>query len=167
MIIVKEIKEQLTNGQLVAGSKLPSVRQLAETFSCSKNTVLKAYSELEKAHLIYAIPQSGFYIVNDFKRPDNQPDVIDFLSAGPDKQLLPYMDFQHCLNQAIDTYKEELFTYSDQQGLPSLRTEIVKNLSTFTSIYRTRACCHRLRFTTSDSPSNSPSFSKRQKKYPD
>lgn len=128
MIIVKEIKEQLTNGQLVAGSKLPSVRQLAETFSCSKNTVLKAYSELEKAHLIYAIPQSGFYIVNDFKRPDNQPDVIDFLSAGPDKQLLPYMDFQHCLNQAIDTYKEELFTYSDQQGLPSLRTEIVKNL---------------------------------------
>lgn len=128
MNIVEEIKEQLTNGQLIAGSKLPSVRQLAETCSCSKNTVLKAYSELEKEHIIYAIPQSGYYIVNDFKRPDNQPDVIDFLPAGPDKQLLPYMDFQHCLNQAIETYKEELFTYSNLQGLPSLRTEIVKNL---------------------------------------
>ena len=128
MNIAEEIKQQLTNGLLAAGDKLPSVRQLAETTNCSKNTVLKAYSELEKEHIIYPIPQSGYYIVNDFKQPDEHSDVIDFLSAGPDKQLLPYKDFQHCLNQAIETYKEELFTYSDLQGLPSLRTEITKNL---------------------------------------
>lgn len=126
--IVEEIKQQLTNGNLIAGSKLPSVRQLSEKFSCSKNTVIKAYNELEKEHLIYAIPQSGYYIVNDFKMPDNQLHVIDFLSAGPDKHLLPYIEFQHCLNQAIEKYKEEIFTYSDQQGFYSLRTEIAKNL---------------------------------------
>lgn len=126
--IVEEIKSQLTNGDLVAGSKLPSVRQLSEKFSCSKNTVIKAYSELEKEHLIYAISKSGYYIVNEFKFPDDKPDVIDFISAGPDKHLLPYIEFQHCLNQAIEKYKEEIFTYSDHQGLYSLRTEIVKNL---------------------------------------
>lgn len=126
--IVEEIKNQLTNGDLVAGSKLPSVRQLSEKFSCSKNTVIKAYSELEKEHLIYSIPQSGYYIVNEFKNPDNNPAVIDFLSAGPDKNLIPYIEFQHCLNQAIEKYKEDIFTYSDHQGLYSLRTEIVKNL---------------------------------------
>jgi DNA-binding transcriptional MocR family regulator len=128
MKIVEEIKQQLTHGNLAAGNKLPSVRQLSEKFSCSKNTVLKAYSELEKEHLIYTIPQSGHYIVNEFKLPHDQPDEIDFLSAGPDKHLLPYIDFQHCLNQAIEKFKEEIFTYSDQQGLHSLRTEIVKNL---------------------------------------
>ena len=125
--IVEEIMQQLTNGDLVAGNKLPSVRQLSEKFRCSKNTVIKAYSELQKQHLIYAIPQSGYYIVNEFKRLDEQPAVIDFLSAGPDKQLLPYIEFQHCLNQAIEKFKEEIFTYSDRQGLPSLRTEIVNN----------------------------------------
>lgn len=126
--IVEEIKNQLTNGTLVAGSKLPSVRQLSESFCCSKNTVIKAYSELEKEHLVYAIPQSGYYIVNDHKISEDNPEMIDFLSAGPDKNLIPYEEFQHCLNQAIEKYKEDIFTYTDQQGFHSLRTEIVKNL---------------------------------------
>ncbi|OCA92090.1 PLP-dependent aminotransferase family protein [Pseudobacillus wudalianchiensis] len=126
--IAEEIKSQLTNGTLVAGSKLPSVRQLSEEFRCSKNTVIKAYSELEKEHLVYAIPQSGYYVVNEFKISAHDPAVIDFLSAGPDKNLIPYTEFQHCLNQAIEKYKEDIFTYSDHQGFHSLRTEIVKNL---------------------------------------
>lgn len=126
--IVEEIKNQLTNGILVAGSKLPSVRQLSETFSCSKNTVIKAYSELEKEHLVYAIPQSGYYIVNEFALSAEDPTIVDFLSAGPDNHLIPYLEFQHCLNQAIEMYKKDIFTYSDHQGFYSLRTEIVKNL---------------------------------------
>jgi hypothetical protein len=32
--------------------------------------------------------------------------VIDFLSAGPDKNVMPYVEFQHCMNQAIDHFKE-------------------------------------------------------------
>lgn len=51
--VVENIKEQLANGVLIAGSKLPSVRQLSEKFSCSKNTVIRAYNELEKEHLIF------------------------------------------------------------------------------------------------------------------
>ncbi|MDQ6595311.1 PLP-dependent aminotransferase family protein [Bacillus salipaludis] len=126
--IVEEIKNQLTDGTLVAGSKLPSVRQLSEKFCCSKNTVIKAYSELEKEHLVYAIPQSGYYIVNEFNISANDHTIIDFLSAGPDINLIPYIEFQHCLNQAIEKYKKDIFTYSDHQGFHSLRTEIVKNL---------------------------------------
>lgn len=126
--IVKDIKNQLANGDLLAGSKLPSVRQMSEKFSCSKNTVIKAYDELEKEHLIFSIPKSGYYVVNEFQRIDSRRTTIDFLSAGPDKNIMPYIDFQHCINQAIDTYKEELFTYSDQQGFYSLRVQLVKYL---------------------------------------
>ncbi|MED3575581.1 PLP-dependent aminotransferase family protein [Cytobacillus praedii] len=133
--IMEEIKRRLVDGSLIAGSKLPSVRQLTEEFSCSKTTVIKAYTELEKEHLIFSVPKSGYYVVNEYKNETHANEGIDFLSAGPDKNLIPYIDFQHCMNQAIDMYKEELFTYSDQQGLYSLRVQIVKylqNLQVFT-----------------------------------
>lgn len=127
--IVKDIKNQLLNGYLQAGSKLPSVRQMSEKFSCSKNTVIKAYDELEKEHLIFSIPKSGYYVVNEFQRLDSKRTTIDFFYLLVlIKNIMPYIDFQHCINQAIDTYKEELFTYSDQQGFYSLRIQLVKYL---------------------------------------
>lgn len=133
--VMEEVKLQLANGSLSAGSKLPSVRQLSERFSCSKNTVIKAYDELEKEHLIYSVPKSGYYVVNELPNTAEKNEEIDFLSAGPDKSVLPYVEIQHCMNQAIEQYKEELFTYSDQQGLYSLRVQLVKylqNLQVFT-----------------------------------
>ncbi|WP_042347716.1 PLP-dependent aminotransferase family protein [Bacillus massiliigorillae] len=128
MEIMNKIKMQLKVGSLVAGSKLPSVRQLSEDLSCSKNTVIKAYTELEKEHLIYSVPKSGYYVVNEFQNVTNEYDVIDFLSAGPDKNVMPIIEFQHCMNKAIEQYKEEILTYSDQQGLYSLRVQLVKYL---------------------------------------
>ncbi|MEG0385306.1 MAG: PLP-dependent aminotransferase family protein [Solibacillus sp.] len=128
--IMEEIKQQLADGSLIAGSKLPSVRQLSEHFSCSKNTIIKAYAELEKEHFIYSVPKSGYYVVNDFQKVADEMEVIDFLAAGPDKNVMPYVEFQHCMNQAINQYKEELFTYSDQQGLYPLRVQLVKYLQT-------------------------------------
>ncbi|SHF36364.1 DNA-binding transcriptional regulator, MocR family, contains an aminotransferase domain [Seinonella peptonophila] len=133
--IMEEMKHRLANKTLIAGSKLPSVRQLSEHFSCSKNTVIKAYEELEKEHIIYSVPKSGYYVVSELQNTTNENDVIDFLSAGPDKNVMPYVEFQHCINQAIEQYKEELFTYSDQQGLYSLRVQLTKylqNLQVFT-----------------------------------
>lgn len=135
MEIMEKVKLQLTEGTLTSGKKLPSIRQLSEQFSCSKNTVIKAYEELEKEHLVYSIPKSGYFIVSDYQSTMAENEVIDFLSAGPDKDAMPYKDFQHCLNQAIEQYKEELFTYSDPQGLYSLRLQLVKylqNLQIFT-----------------------------------
>ncbi|BDH62796.1 GntR family transcriptional regulator [Lysinibacillus sp. PLM2] len=128
---IKEyIKLQMSDGTLIAGSKLPSVRRLSEHFSCSKSTIIQAYMELEKEHLIYSVPKSGYYVVSKFQSTSNENEVIDFLSAGPDKKVMPYIEYQHCLNQAIQQYKETLFTYSDPQGLYTLRQELVKYLQT-------------------------------------
>ncbi|AFH60634.1 aminotransferase-like domain-containing protein [Paenibacillus caseinilyticus] len=128
--IMDVIRGQMTSGQLRAGNKLPSIRQLSERFSCSKNTIIRALNELEKEHLIYSVPKSGYYVVNESQssHSDIMNKKIDFLSAGPDKEAMPYLDFQHCLNQAIDMYKDELFNYSDQQGFYSLRLQLVKHL---------------------------------------
>ena len=126
--ILDWVKQQIEDEKLKTGDKLPSIRQLAEQFHCSKNTVVKGLLELEKQHIVYAKPKSGYYLVDDYPTSVQQEFDIDFLSAGPDKRIMPYEDFQHCMNQAIDHYKEQLFTYSDQQGLLSLRKEVAKYL---------------------------------------
>lgn len=126
--ILEWVKQQIEDEKFKTGDKLPSIRLLAEQFQCSKNTVVKALHELEKQHIIYAKPKSGYYVVDHYKTTGPDESVIDFLSAGPDKRIMPYEDFQHCINQAIDHYKEQLFTYNEQQGIFSLRKELVKYL---------------------------------------
>lgn len=129
--IMKTIEQRIQEGEFKPGSKLPSVRKVSETFRCSKSTVIKAYDELQKKHMIYSVPKSGYFVVDRIRSRSSQSqpeEEIDFCSAGPDRNAMPYRDFQHCINQAIDLYKEEMFTYSDIQGLPALRTQLARQL---------------------------------------
>ncbi|MEI2665747.1 aminotransferase-like domain-containing protein [Rossellomorea sp. LJF3] len=129
--IIHYIEMLAESGRLKPGTRLPSIRSLAGEFSCSLNTVIKAYKELEFSHKIYAVSKSGYYLVEDFpykKQPDPEAPVYDFLSAGPDKHAMPYLDYKHCMNQAIDRYKEDMFTYSELLGLSTLREELARHL---------------------------------------
>ncbi|MEW4307013.1 PLP-dependent aminotransferase family protein [Rossellomorea marisflavi] len=126
--IVDWVMHELDQNRLHSGMKLPSVRSLATQFQCSKNTVVKALEVLKQSHILYPKEKSGYFVVDDYKKPLTSNGQIDFLSAGPDPDVLPYEDFQHCMNQAIDRYKEQLFTYNDVEGLPSLRNELVRYL---------------------------------------
>lgn len=127
--IIKEIQRRIAEGRLRPGGKLPSIRAFSKEFSCSINTVVRAYSELEKEHKVYSVPKSGYFLLEN--RPAEMTknnDVIDFLTAGPDIHNMPYRDFQHCINQAIEYYKEDMFQYSDPMGLPTLRIQLSKQL---------------------------------------
>ncbi|MFD0697928.1 PLP-dependent aminotransferase family protein [Paenibacillus sp. GCM10027628] len=129
--ILSDMEQKISEGGYRPGQKLPSVRDAAELYGCSISTITRAYAELEKRHTIYSIPQSGFYVVD---KPGNwgtgtKGDTIDFASASPDLNVFPYLDFQHCLNKAIDTYKYNLFTYGEPQGLETLRRTLVSHLA--------------------------------------
>ncbi|TDF94757.1 PLP-dependent aminotransferase family protein [Paenibacillus piri] len=131
MSILSDMEQQITEGRYRSGQKLPSVRNAAKSYGCSVSTIIRAYAELEKRHMIYSISQSGYYVV---EKPGDGEDrmesqIIDFASASPDVNLFPYLDFQHCLNKAIDTYKYHLFTYGDPKGLESLRHTLVSHLA--------------------------------------
>lgn len=129
--VMNHIERQVDSRELKPGKKLPSIRSMAKQFDCSVNTIIKAYSELEKKHIIYSVPKSGYYIVERVPSGhvgSTDTGIIDFLSAGPDKKAMPYRDYQHCINQAIEVYKEEMFTYSETQGLYSLREELARHL---------------------------------------
>lgn len=126
---IHEIEKRMEEGLLKPGDRLPSIRQLSKELQCSVNTVIKAYDELEKMHRIYSVPKSGYFMVGSQQSKNSFfSERIDFSAAGPDPSQMPYRDFQHCMNQAIERYKEEMFHYSEPLGLASLRKQLSKQL---------------------------------------
>ena len=49
--IVETIIKDIQNGTLKKGSKLPSIRQLSQTYACSKDTAQRALLELQVSKL--------------------------------------------------------------------------------------------------------------------
>ncbi|MDF2835132.1 MAG: transcriptional regulator, GntR family with aminotransferase domain [Paenibacillus sp.] len=131
MSILSDMENRIREGRYAPGQRLPSVRDAAEEYGCSVSTIVRAYAELEKRHDIYSIPQSGYYVVErpGARRDDGDGKIIDFATVLPDLDAFPYIDFQHCLNKAIDIYKHDLFTYGDPKGLASLRQTLVSHLA--------------------------------------
>lgn len=128
--LLGELEARIRNGTPKPGGKLPSIRSLAQQHGCSNATALAALEELERRHLIYAVPRSGYYVVH--AKPSREPDrrrPVNFTASAPDPALFPYLDFQHCINKAIDTYKNDLFVYGSAAGLPPLLTVLRKQLA--------------------------------------
>lgn len=55
--IVEKIKADIVAGKLKGGDKLPSVREIAESFKVNPNTVQRVFMELEREGVAY--PQRG------------------------------------------------------------------------------------------------------------
>jgi len=118
--IVDYINNEISKGSIKCGEKMPTIRDLSEKFQCSKQTAVHAYEKLQSSHVVYSIPQSGYYLVDKKKIHKESNKIIDFSSGAPDESILCYEDFQHCINQAIDVYKVTLFNYSSPKGLKEL-----------------------------------------------
>ena len=60
--IVDQVKSMSASGALRAGEALPSIRPLAEELRLNRNTVAKAYAELESLGVIETIPGRGCFL---------------------------------------------------------------------------------------------------------
>lgn len=60
--IVDQVKAAAASGALQAGESLPSIRPLAEELRVNRNTVAKAYSELESLGIIETQPGRGSFL---------------------------------------------------------------------------------------------------------
>lgn len=132
--VISHIKKEIASGRLNPGCRLPSIREMASIFSCNKTTIIRAYKGLEMEHLLYAKPKSGYYVVESRDLASLKPpvkNIIDFTPAAPDVEALPYLEFQHSINKAIDIYKDSLFSYTDPKGLGSLRKTLAKYMQNF------------------------------------
>jgi GntR family transcriptional regulator len=60
--IVDQVKAAAASGALRPGEALPSIRPLAEELRVNRNTVAKAYAELESLGIIESLPGRGCFL---------------------------------------------------------------------------------------------------------
>src|SRR4029077_889412 len=66
--VVDQIKAAAASGTVQTGEPLPSIRPLAEELRVNRNTIAKAYAELESQGVIETIPGKGCFL-----KPNNSP----------------------------------------------------------------------------------------------
>jgi GntR family transcriptional regulator len=60
--VVDQVRYAAASGALRAGEPLPSIRPLAEELRVNRNTIAKAYAELESQGVIETIPGKGCFL---------------------------------------------------------------------------------------------------------
>src|SRR5499425_2058502 len=60
--VVEQIKAAAASGALKTGEALPCIRPLAEELRVNRNTIAKAYSELESMGVIETVPGKGCFL---------------------------------------------------------------------------------------------------------
>ena len=60
--LVDQVKAAAASGALRPGEALPSIRPLAEELHLNRNTIAKAYSELESLGVIETLPGKGCFL---------------------------------------------------------------------------------------------------------
>jgi GntR family transcriptional regulator len=62
--VVDQVKSAVASGSMRAGDALPSIRPLAEELRVNRNTIAKAYTELEHQGVIETLAGKGCFITS-------------------------------------------------------------------------------------------------------
>ena len=95
--VIDYLRNAIESGVFQSGDKLPSIRQLSERLSVSKNTVIRAYQELEAIGVIEAVSKSGYRVLATIEEKIETvaPSEVDLL--GVCKEILSYPDYRELL----------------------------------------------------------------------
>ncbi|WP_298507861.1 PLP-dependent aminotransferase family protein [uncultured Kordia sp.] len=149
--IASHIEEDILNGVLQLGDKLPSVRMFSKQHNVSASTIFQAYYALESKGLIEARPKSGYYVMYQPKKytasfEDSSQEeiptihelttdamisyIVDLLSsddytrlssAQPDLSLLPTASLQKSIKSALTALGADILNYDHPTGNVTLR----------------------------------------------
>ena len=140
-----QVIEHIEEGELPRGSRLPTVRDLAEQLSVTRVTVHNAYSDLQAEGWIEAtvgrgtfvmgppIPQDPRELVDgrlspevmlgDMQRLHQMPGVLSLAMADAHSELFPAAEFLREI-QLLSSQAPSLFEYGIHRGDPILRQEL-------------------------------------------
>jgi GntR family transcriptional regulator len=113
--LVDQIRLAAAAGKLRTGEPLPSIRPLAEELRVNRNTVAKAYAELESQGVIETIPGKGCFLKeNDspFTRPVRQK----LLQVEIDEAVVMAHHLQVDREKFLALVKERLDYFERQSG---------------------------------------------------
>lgn len=142
------IKNEIREGKLPCGEKLPSSRALAEYLQVSRSTVCLAYEQLLSEGYIDSKPYRGYFVceiselqkmelkqertagkVNITKTESNEPNVnIDFSPNAVDMRYFPFDTWRRISKNVLMNDNGELFSMGHPQGEYTLRKTIAAYL---------------------------------------
>lgn len=152
--IAKVLEEQIGNGTLKTGDKLPSLRSVQKMYNVSLNTAKQVFWELESKSLVDSRPQSGYFVspaaqrkralpsvgkINATNREHQPQDLItkvfdtlydkeitQFSLGLPDQSLLPIAKLNKGIINAVRNMKDGGVSYEPVQGNLNLRRTVAK-----------------------------------------
>ena len=145
--LYKSIKNDILQGVLRAGEKLPSKRALAKNLNISIITVENAYAQLIDEGYVYSVPKKGFYIT-DIKTVsiDSEPVIsaenvqlssgespyfADFTSNQTNPSHFPFSVWAKITRELLSSNQPELLTNPPCGGILPLREAIAGHLRAF------------------------------------
>ena len=102
--IVNQIKVSIAGGMLMAGDKLPSVRELAVQLAINPNTVSKAYTTLEMEGLIEVKKGMGTFIAESTVL--NEKDKIEKIKPKVKELIVEAYHLQIDSNSLLEIVKK-------------------------------------------------------------
>src|SRR5690554_3071533 len=72
------IIEEIDNGSLSIGEKIPSINEISEEYYLSRDTVEKAYNLLKEKKIILSVKGKGYYVARN--RSSSQISVLFLLN---------------------------------------------------------------------------------------
>ena len=148
--IYEHIRQEIKEGKLLAGERLPSTRSLAEYLQVARSTVDYAYDQLLSEGYIEARPYKGYFVcsLEDLVLLDNtvasriqEADVTislaekrkeqyryDFSPNAIDMSGFPFGVWKRITKNILNDGNQELFSHGEPQGDYDLRLTISRYL---------------------------------------
>ncbi len=113
--LVDQIRYAAASGVLQAGEALPSIRPLAEELRVNRNTIAKAYAELENQGVIETQPGKGCFLKEN-NSPFTKPIRQKLLVAEIDEAVVMAHHLQVDREKFLALVKERLDYFEQQSG---------------------------------------------------
>ena len=127
--LAQKLKNEILNGNLQKGDKLPSIRDLVEQYGVNKDTVQRALRSLKEESFIYAVNKSGYYVLKNSEGKDRDEE---------DYSQLPIEDLRICFNQSLASAHDLKLTSKEQaSGMDELIESLMPILEEY-GVYATR-----------------------------
>jgi len=111
--VVDQVKSAAASGAVRAGEPLPSIRPLAEELRVNRNTIAKAYAELESQGVIETVAGKGCF-VRASQTPYRKAVRLELLTQGIDDAVtqahhlcVDRTDFLRLAEERFDTFDSQ------------------------------------------------------------
>lgn len=120
--VVDQVKAAAASGALQTGEPLPSIRPLAEELRVNRNTIAKAYTELESQGVIETIPGKGCFL-----KANNSPlkkdarrkllvEEVDQAVVAAHHLQVPRGEFLDLVRERLDTFENKKREHDNQNS---------------------------------------------------